>query len=344
MTTHNAQPLSQQAAIWHAQLENPNCSAEQRQAFEAWHNENQEHALAYAQCQLTFEMSAYLSDDSDIFLERKAAQPAQHTKAVQWYQQPRQLMQIAAALVLAIGVGLSVEFGLDFSHFDHYSTGIGEQRLVRLEDGSSILLNTDTNLRVRYDDKLRLIELDNGEAYFTVAKNPEKPFEVHAGQSIARALGTQFSVSFLPEKKSIDKKSHNKKISVAVTEGLVEVESDTTLQSKDIIAQLSVGDAIHFDNKKLPQKPQISSADIKRIEAWQQRKIYFNANTLLEAINEYNRYSDMELLIVDESLKSEQISGLFNVGDIDAFIYSLENLLGINVVKNGQRIFLTKKS
>jgi transmembrane sensor len=91
-----------------------------------------------------------------------------------------------------------------------YSTAVGQQQTVTLADGSVVQLNTNTRLQVTYGGDYRDVRLLQGEAYFTVAKNPERPFRVHAGKGRVQAVGTAFSVYLKP-----------KGIDVVVTEGRV---------------------------------------------------------------------------------------------------------------------------
>lgn len=324
--------LQEQASNWQAKVSGGQMSATDSQAFQLW-LQDPEHELAYSQCLLVLEMTQSLKADKDIQRELQALPGITVSNAANDHSYSKRFAQIAAALLLAVAVSLV----FDYSSYQRYNTEVGEQRLVRLDDGSSILLNTDTELKVKYTKQKRAITLARGEAYFSVAKDPQRPFEVQAGSSTARALGTQFSVALLEQKQS-------KEVSVAVTEGVVEVEANTSAKNNAVIAQLGVGDAINFSDRKLQQKPIISSADIARINAWQQRKIYFNSDTLQDAVTEYNRYSPVKFHIIDEELSNERITGLFNVGDLDAFIYSLEELLNINVVKNGERVFLIKST
>jgi len=341
--THSKQLIfiQQQAAQWHAMLGRTDFTTQDSIDFKHWLEKDPEHELAYSQCLLVAEMTAGLIEDEDIKHEvDRLVSPLENRKKFILLQ-PQCLMKIAIALILTIGLSLAI----NNSYTKSYTTEVGEQRLVRLNDGSSVLLNTDTKISVRYQKGIRSITLNHGEAYFTVAKNPSRPFEVTAGTSLTRALGTQFSVALIQplaiHKIEIDK-DYNQ-VAIAVTEGIVEVEANTDKQQQ-VIAKLSVGDAITFSDQKLTNIPKVSPANIKRINAWQQRKIYFNNNTLAEAIAEYNRYSPTKFYILDKELEPEKISGLFNVGDIDAFIYSLEKLLSIEVVINNQRIFLTRKN
>jgi transmembrane sensor len=93
-----------------------------------------------------------------------------------------------------------------------YGTAVGQQQSLALADGSSIEINTDSQVQVEYSDHLRKIRLLRGEAFFTVAPNPERPFEVYAASGVVRAIGTAFAVSL-----------QGSDVSVTVTKGEVAV-------------------------------------------------------------------------------------------------------------------------
>ena len=101
----------------------------------------------------------------------------------------------AAAMALAvIGVGLTSRY-LSVWRYG-YHTGPGEIRSVVLADGSTVSLNGDTALNVKFTEKgARVVELGRGEAYFEVAHNAARPFVVEAGAGVVRDLGTGFTVS-----------------------------------------------------------------------------------------------------------------------------------------------------
>src|SRR5690606_6030511 len=101
-------------------------------------------------------------------------------------------------------VGLVFIFTIGQSQPEEYITYVGEQRLVQLEDGSQVRLNTNTRIQVSYSRQTRRIDLLQGEAYFDVSKDPQRPFEVIANHSIVRALGTEFNVSLLNSAVAVD--------------------------------------------------------------------------------------------------------------------------------------------
>jgi ferric-dicitrate binding protein FerR (iron transport regulator) len=105
-------------------------------------------------------------------------------------RKPRAAMiAIAASTLIAIVAG-----GWFYSQRGTYSTGTGETRSVRLEDGSLVELNSRSRIRVRYRERERSVEMLEGQAFFQVAKDATRPFIVHSDSTSVRAVGTQFDV------------------------------------------------------------------------------------------------------------------------------------------------------
>ena len=75
-----------------------------------------------------------------------------------------------------------------------FTTGVGEQWVVQLADGSSVRLDTDSRVRVRFSDGQRLVDLERGQAMFSVAHDAQRPFVVAAGDARVTAIGTVFDV------------------------------------------------------------------------------------------------------------------------------------------------------
>jgi transmembrane sensor len=238
---------------------------------------------------------------------------------------PHVFRAAAAILMLAIGTLAGVSAYVYFSAI-HYETRIGEQRDVMLPDGSRVTLNTNTALTVHYSAKRRYIELDRGEALFAVKRNPHRPFEVEAGGTLTRALGTEFNVDL--------RKSG---VTVSVLEGAVRVAA-TDLASDAAAgasgsaaaipgAALGKGQALEFQptaRRLLEEK-----ADLKRIDAWRTRRLEFSNTPLSEAVEEVNRYSTKAVVIGTHELAEVRVSGVFRIGDVEGFLYSLREALGV---------------
>ena len=123
-------------------------------------------------------------------------------------------MGAAALAIVAVASILSLPLGTSI-----YTTGVGEQKTIQLADNSVVQLNTNSRLEVDYSSDLRRLSLTQGEAHFDVAHNPQRPFEVLAGQGLVRAIGTAFTVHI----RKID-------VEVIVTEGTVELAPAPTPQ------------------------------------------------------------------------------------------------------------------
>ena len=118
--------------------------------------------------------------------------------------------------VVALGWYLSIA---GIAGNGEYRTRIGQQRLLVLEDTSSIQLDTNSQLRIAYSEGRRQIILQQGKAYFDVAKNPDRPFQVYAAGGMVQAVGTAFTVA-------VD----NQDIEVTVDEGRVNLARECFLQ------------------------------------------------------------------------------------------------------------------
>lgn len=328
-----------EAAEWFARMQAPVCSEETQGEFARWINANPLHELAYEQCRTLWLISDNLKSDPTLKrelagayerieeLREDTATTSPTTKTPIWQRYAQ-----AAAVFL---VGMVFIFTMDQTKPQEYITHVGEQRLVQLDDGSTVMLNTNTRIQVSYSAQKRRINLMRGEAYFDVSKDPQRPFEVIADKSLVRAVGTEFNVALL-----------NQAVDVDVAEGIVEFEIPATATTgksaaTQLAAKLRVGEAAQFQsgNAKLTTR----EANLARVSAWQVRKIYFDANTLAEAVAEYNRYTQQKISVIDPDLNQQRITGIFHVGDVDAFVFSLEQALNARIVRTDNEILVMKK-
>lgn len=131
----------------------------------------------------------------------------------------------AAVVVIALGIGFYF-YNDQISHvttqpvqiaMDHFESGAGEKKQMTLPDGSVVYLNTDTRIGIAtayFNKEKREIWLEEGEAFFEIAKNPEKPFIIHSIGLQTTVLGTSFNIKAYKE---LDESS------VSVRDGKVQV-------------------------------------------------------------------------------------------------------------------------
>lgn len=240
----------------------------------------------------------------------------------------------------------------------YYATQIGEYTNHTLDDGSTLWLNSNSQVKVDYSDDYRRIALLKGEAHFEVTKDASRPFEVYSMNRLVRALGTAFSVQKLEDR-----------IEITVSEGVVElaiVDDVFVLQPDDLLtstniklnkdevtvsgnepAKLSkyIGKLIAGQSMSIPV---VSSARIEgednyvvhldedemgRKLSWLDGKLIFAGETLEEVITEISRHTSIKIDVPDSELKKLQIGGNFKAGETEKLFYILESGFGLVVNK-----------
>ncbi|MDM3872018.1 FecR domain-containing protein [Porticoccus sp. W117] len=226
---------------------------------------------------------------------------------------------MAAAAVMIVAVCLTLLWPTLSSSPTMYQTAIGEQSSLVLEDGSTITMNTLTQVKVDYSGTYRDLYLQNGEALFDVAKKPSRPFRVHVDGVVVTAIGTQFNIRQLAGT-----------VETTLLEGVVEVDSG----SNEKAVRLRVSDQAVINRSS--REMTVASVDMDSIMAWRQRKLIFDGHLLKDAVAEFNRYNRKKIVILDSELELTPVSGVFNSTDIDSFGLFLE-AAGISKVNRSER-------
>lgn len=172
------------------------------------------------------------------------------------------------------------------------------------------------------------MEIEKGQAYFEVSRDPLRPFIVRAGPTEVRVIGTKFDV-----------RRGDQDVAVVVSEGRVQVLPGTTepvLESTDLI--LLPGNAIRIDYRS--ERLERRVVDPELAVGWHKGIIAFDSATLAEVVDEVNRYSDKRLVITDDALKALRISGRFQVGDVSSVTFALANGFDIEARATGNDILL----
>lgn len=326
-----------EASMWLVKLEN-GLDANQTNALKAW--------LATPLHQDTFLEMAALWDKMSVLNELADIVPhapeprteqATHSANSRW----KRPLAMAASLLL-VGVLSFQGFGFfssqpqrsEIAQVARYSlqasTKPGEHKNIRLEDGSTLWLNTNSQVNIAFTDTSRTIELLRGELHIEVAKDKQRPLSVLAAGKAIQAVGTAFNVQY-----------HRGDLELVVTEGVVEVASYTMNQAfgKGLLAPVikSTSNPITLvqGQKSLLSLPNsnvepISLEEIANNLSWREGKIVFRGETLVDVIEEVSRYTDKTVVLGDTSLANLQVAGLFNTNDVDALIATLADNLQIS--------------
>lgn len=240
---------------------------------------------------------------------------------------PRGLGRLLASVVLAVVVMVGVWTSIG-RHGTTYSTGVGEQRIVKLTDGSIVTLNTRSQAIVRFAADVREVELIEGEALFDVEHDAARPFRVKAGPAVVQAIGTQFNVHRLEA------------TTVSVVEGAVEVALTQSGSSpgEGRSVRLSAGEQLDVAPSGMlsPQR----NADVDRVMAWRERRLIFRDEPLAQIASEFNRYNERPLIVEGPATRSRRITGVFHADDPGALIAFLERDADLSVQIRDDKIVI----
>lgn len=235
----------------------------------------------------------------------------------------------AAVILLAIGTAGALYFVADDPNL--HRSSIGEVKVVPLDDGSMVTLNTNSVIHVHLTGSERRIDLERGEAFFEVAKDARRPFFVNSMGKRVIAVGTQFSVFLGP----VDTR-------IVVTEGQVKVEEIEAGRVVGPSTQLSAGSVARAGSAAiLVKKGSIEEAET--YVSWRAGYITFRDMELHDAVTEFNRYNKKQLVIGDPAVARLRVSGNLRAANVEAFVRVLEQGFPVRAEYEGDRIVLEAK-
>lgn len=197
-------------------------------------------------------------------------------------------------------------------------TELGGFSRTVLPDGSIVLLNTNSAIQVHFNRNMRQIILTRGEALFTVAPAEGRPFEVAAGATSVRAIGTSFVV----------RRVEPTNVEILVSRGRVSVAANSATPP----LMLTAGDDTKVDARGRIATARVDASEIDRRLAWTRGQVWLNETTLANAIAEFNRYNSRKFVIADPALATLRVGGSFAATDPKAFVAALERVFGIRAL------------
>ncbi|HEV6967944.1 FecR family protein [Roseateles sp.] len=328
--------IAAEAAVWVTRLHGPDRSPQMEREFRAWQAQSAVHREAFERC-------------TDVWIDVgkiKLATAYETVSPSSWRKRPRHGARWWAAGVATAGVlaGMLL-LGRQWWEQGNFTTDIGEQRAVMLDDGSRMLMNTDTQLRMAFDDRQRTIEVRRGEAFFEVAKDPHRPFVVRVSGSEVVAVGTAFAVRY-----GAAQASSPSELTVTLVEGQVNVRPATDAGA-DAVApaqaiSMKAGERLRLDRSAgsaATEPPKVDRPNVDQVTAWKRSEAVFDATALRDAVDEMNRYSRTPIVLVDGLSRSAlRVSGLYRTGDNLGFARAVAHLHGLRLKTEGGRLELGK--
>ena len=321
------------AATWCTRIAEGPLTVDERGAFQAWLDSDPEYPALFERTVAAWEALEDQAGEPELIIMRGAAlDSVRRANRRRWTRSSaawRPLAAIAACLLLFIAAGLWWQFSPTA-----YETGIGERRVVALEDGSSLSLDAATRVDVRYRSDRRELWLRRGRAKFSVARDPLRPFSVRAGDRMIVATGTQFSVEALPGQ-----------VRVVLYEGHVSVLDMAGPAPRPLVVDVG-SNRVSAERALQPGRELVAStsAPVARLAqagsapslAWEGGLLQFNDEPLGVAVERMNRYSAVKLRVGDPAASDTAISGQFVGGDVAAFVQGVTAIFPVRAAREGE--------
>jgi len=327
--------IRQQAADWIVKRD-AGFTAQDQDAFFEWLSADPSHAESYARLQAFFKRMDVLVEWRPMYAPEPnpdllANPPVHHRKwrMLAWWG------GLAASIALALGVWhaqtsdaarppVLLAAGASAQTYENHV----------LEDGSVVSLNRGALVAVRFEPGSRLLDLISGEAYFQVARDPNRPFVVRVGGVAVTAVGTEFNIALRSDR-----------LEVMVTKGRVRVDppspadgaSDTPVPAR-ADQTLGAGQSLVL----APDAPSsawtvvsYSAQIIAEKLAWRDDLVDFRGTPLSEVILEFNHRNHTQLVIADAELARRPIKGSLRLTNLEGFLELLAVTHGVQAERQG---------
>jgi transmembrane sensor len=229
----------------------------------------------------------------------------------------------ACVTALAAGICAAGWYASNQLTWEDYSTHIGGKQTSPLADGSSVTLNTDTDLRVHLTTGSRDLALTRGEAIIKAVHDEKRPMRLVVGGTVIRTAGAEFDV----------RRRAGGQVDVLVSEGRVAAETDggwlsfhhsaleRGIVSAGYMASIRPGGI---------ELSRLDTAELASRTAWLRDVLDFHGETLAQAAEDFNRYNTRKIIIDDPKIASRRVGGVFLDTDPESFVAALALTMDIH--------------
>jgi transmembrane sensor len=313
----NADPdsdIAHEARRWVVAQDDGPLPAREQRRLDQWLAADPAHAAAYETSRALFADLAGLQS-LRAYARLPARPPSPRARLGRWWRDaagPTRMGWSLGAAVASLALVAALGWPLVHTTTDTYHTAIGETRKLTLSDDSHIDLGPASTLRVTYAHGRRQAFLDDGEAFFSVAKQQGRPFFVDAGQAQVRVVGTQFNVRRDPSS-----------VRIAVKEGVVQVGATpdqaavTLRRGQDVVER----DGTFHEGR----------IDAALAGGWRAGRVYYDGATLAEVVADARRYSARPIAFASPEAAGLRVTASFRVQGYETFITGLPEVVPVRV-------------
>lgn len=312
-------------------------------AFETWLAADPANGAAWSEVAAPYRWW----DDQAIAPELMAMRTSVLDRARRLQRRRYMLRAPAARVAAAVIAGVLILGGAGAATWwiykpDIYRTALGERRTFSLADGSRVVLDSGSELRVRLRSDARALELVRGQARFDVAHEPTRTFSVRARNQVVVATGTSFNVDML-----------GPRVLVTLLEGRVTVikAQESTLApatreaAPTVIARLAPGQQLAVvelssgPTTQVTPPARVTPVSPQKAVAWETGQLMFDDEPLAAVAERVSRYSDRPV-VVDGDVAGLKLSGVFNAGDVATFVDAVQRALPVRAEQIGRGVRL----
>jgi transmembrane sensor len=194
-----------------------------------------------------------------------------------------------------------------------------------LPDGSKVELAAKTAVSLQYTERKRMLVLQSGVAYFSVAHNRERPFVVRVGDLCVRAIGTAFNV-----------RKAAGRVVVTVAEGTVDVypaakEAAAPAGGLDVVGAIQINAGKEITWGEQSAGPTIATVDTQHALAWRDGRLDYLDEPLAAAVADINRYSQRKVIIRDAAVGRIMFNGTVRTDATEDWVNALPKVFPVRV-------------
>ena len=351
---HETQPLAEEAAHWLIELEEP--EPKTLHDFSAWLRASPRHMEEFLLVSTVWKEFEGFDAERRLQIQQlideatepvirpvtplapDVVQPAAH--APPSHPSRRSTLYLAASLAASVLAGVALWFFVATAP-DVYATSRGEQRAVKLNDGSIVYLNTQSHVEVQFSRQVRNVRLLEGEAMFAVEHDPARPFRVISDDTVIQAIGTQFNVY-----------RSNAGTTVSVVEGIVEISPTEYEAQPPISRQPTIPVTMAASRPPIAEVNRLRAGqqarvardgeivkrelpDLQQIVAWRERTLVFRGDSLEDVAREFNRYNELQVRLEGDLVRSKRLTGVFDADDPRSLILFLRRDPSLQITDDG---------
>ncbi|MCD6178699.1 MAG: FecR domain-containing protein [Bacteroidales bacterium] len=274
----------------------------------------------------TVEKASFMyNEKTDLAWNKLNTRIQEEKPEMSFFFNPRNLVGIAASIIVLLGVGFGV-FKLlqNDMEMNSLQTAFNQSR-VELADGTIVHLNGNSSLvyPVEFSEETRSVKL-TGEAYFDVKSDKQHPFVIETNNARIQVLGTSFNVKALNSQGDVE---------VMVTSGKVSLQ-DIQNPTKELI--LEKGDFASLINNELQNR----SVSDENYLAWQTKFLNFNNTPLREVVKTLNRAYAVQIELAEEKLGELPLTSKYDQMSVDALLDAMCLTFGLDKKVEGEHIIL----